>query len=177
MALLGVLWSSLGKYILMAAAVIAILFGVYMWGHSSGSASGYKQAWDAQQATINKMVTDDNAAKEAHNTQISQLEYAGAKSAAATDTQVASVSETREQIIAAYVKNHPQKTIKVTSSTGVVSDQLVQDCGLSLDSVLAVNAVILADPMNTTAPTDTSSPTSASASPNAPPTISPGATQ
>lgn len=184
MALIGVLWSSLGKYLLMALAVLAILFGVYMWGHSSGSADGYKKAWDTQQLTINKMTKNDNNAKEAHNSQISQLEYSGAKQAADTDTQIASVTQTREQIIADYVKNHPQKIIKVTSKTGAVTQQLVPDCGLSLDSVLAVNAIILADPTNTqtVSPTPASSPDSASSVPVAPipvstPVSTPGAAQ
>lgn len=180
MALLGVLWSSLGKYLLMALAVVAILFGVYMWGHSSGSAAGYKQAWDAQQVTINKMVTDANTKTEAHNNQITQLEYSGAKQAAATDTQIAGVTHTREQIIADYVKAHPQKSVKVTSKTGVVTQQLVQDCGLSLDSVLAVNAIILADPTNTppAALAPASPPDSASSVPVAPiPASTPGAAQ
>ena len=71
------------KYVLPVVAVIALLFGVYEWGHANGTDAGYKSGWDAQQVTINKMVSDANEEAKVHSWRSEQLRNLGLSSAIA----------------------------------------------------------------------------------------------
>jgi hypothetical protein len=128
-----VLISILLKYVLPLLGVIAIIFGVYEYGHSKGYNDGYTVAWNTQQATINKMVSAENAQADANNKQIASIEQDSFNDAFQAKVAQAKLETTRTTVIQTYTKANPQ-----TSTT----------CGFDVPMVNAINAIIQADPAN-----------------------------
>jgi hypothetical protein len=119
--------SILIKYGLITLAIVAVFTGVYSMGDAKGNAAGYKSGWDAQQATINKMVSDDNAQRTAQNNQITALEQTAAKDASDLFAAKASSALASNTIVTKY------KTKYVA---------IAKSCGWSAPTVDTINSLL-----------------------------------
>ena len=137
----------LNKYVLMALAILAILFGAYEAGKSSGYQKGHDDAWNTQQQTINKMVDAQNAAVQEQNDKISELEITAAAADVAASAAKAKAASARTQIIASYKRANPQTATA---------------CGWTIPTVKAINQILNADRIqpvpNTASPPSVPSP-------------------
>jgi Flp pilus assembly protein TadG len=106
--MLALLTSSVGKYVAIVLAVVAVLFGAYEYGSSHGYKSGYQVAWDTQQKAINNMVAAQNAETQAQNTKITTLEQSAADAWQTAQNQQKFVVTQRNTEVAAYQKANPQ---------------------------------------------------------------------
>lgn len=123
------------KYVLPVLAVIALLFGIYEYGHSNGYNSGYSVAWAAQQKTIQGMVDKQNAQTLAQNQQIDALVKKSQQDTLDLAAANMKAALTRETVVTQYVKANPV---------------VAASCGWDLPTVDAINALIAADPTNVT---------------------------
>jgi len=131
--MLAFLASSVGRYILIAAAFFAVLFGVFEWGHSVGREAGYQEAWNVQQKTINKMVDDENAQVQANNKKIADIEADSFKATFQNRSLQAQLVQARTKIAEQYAQSSPQSA---------------QSCGFDIQMVQEINELIQADPSN-----------------------------
>lgn len=137
---------TLWKWILIIVGIMGILFGAYSYGHAAGEQSGYKTAWNIQQATIQAMVDKDNKQAAIQNGQIAALEATAASNAADAFAARAQAQLTRETVVNHYYSANP-----TTATT----------CGLDIPLVNAINALITADPTNSTVSEDPAAPSAA----------------
>jgi hypothetical protein len=128
--------ATLIKYGLIAIAVISLFTGVYAMGYSHGSSTGYTSGWNAQQATIDKMVSNANAQRTAQNNQITSLEQQAAKDASDLFAAKAKAALTSQTIVTQY------KTKYVT---------VAQSCGWSAPTVDTINSLLNVGQAPTTA--------------------------
>lgn len=102
------------KYVLPILGVLALLFGVYEYGHSrgynSGYASGHQVAWDTQQKTINAMVEQQNAQNKANNDKIASLESDSQTYANQIADLTNQLKQKRAQVVTKYVQANPQSS-------------------------------------------------------------------
>jgi len=122
--------AALIKYGLIAVAVIALLGGAFTVGYNHGYSSGYKSGWDAQQKTINKMVTDENLQRDAQNKAITDVEQQAAVAAGQVFAAKAKAALVTTQIITQY----KTKYVKIAAS-----------CGWSIPTVQTINSVLNAN--------------------------------
>jgi hypothetical protein len=115
------------KWGCMALALAALLVGAYSVGHADGTTKGYQSGWSAQQVTIDKMVSDENARRNSQNTAITNLETKAAKDSADLFAAKAAAVLARGTIVTQY------KTKYVAIS---------QSCGWSNPTVLTINSLI-----------------------------------
>jgi hypothetical protein len=119
--------SVLIKYALITFALVALFTGIYAMGDAKGHAAGYTSGWDAQQATINKMVSDENAQRTAQNNRITSLEQNAAKDASDLFAAKASSALASNTIVTKY------KTRYVA---------IAKSCGWSAPTVDTINSLL-----------------------------------
>jgi hypothetical protein len=115
------------KYGLMALAVIAVVFGIYEYGHSQGYSSGYSVAWATQQKTIQAMVDKQNAQTLAQNNKIDKVEAQSQTTAQANQVAQQQQVVTVTQVVTKYVHDNPKTS---------------QTCGWDTGAVAAINSII-----------------------------------
>lgn len=125
--MLSLLTGTVGKYLVGAFAVVAVLFGVYEYGSSHGYKSGYQVAWDTQQKTINNMVDTQNAEAKAKNDKITALEQSAADAWQTAQNQQKFVVSQRNTQVATYKSANPQ---------------VAASCGFSPATVNVINQMI-----------------------------------
>lgn len=108
-------------------ALVAILSAAYAFGHSSGYTTGYASGWDAQQKTIDKMVSDANAQRTAQNNQITTLEQQAAKDASDLFAAKAAAVVAAQTIVTQY----QTKYVEIANS-----------CGWSAPTVDTINSLL-----------------------------------
>jgi hypothetical protein len=121
------LYATLIRYGLEALAIAALATALYAFGYSHGSTSGYKSGWNAQQVTINKMVTAANAQRKAQNQAISDVQVQAMTAQAQIFTAEAHATLARNTIVTQY------KTKYVT---------VAQSCGWSTPTVQTINQLL-----------------------------------
>lgn len=121
------MYAALIKYGLIALAIVAILTGAYAMGDAHGNSVGYKSGWDAQQVTINKMVTDENTQRTEQNAKITTLEQDAAKAAGEIFTAKAQAAVVSQTIVTKY------KTQYVA---------IANSCGWSAPTVDTINSLL-----------------------------------
>lgn len=126
------------KYVVPVLGVIALLFGVYEYGHSKGYDTGYQAAWDKQQATIQGIVDVQNAQTKVQNAQIDSLVKKSQQDTLDLAAANMNANLARGTVITTYIQANP-----------VVS----KSCGWDLPTVDAINAIVTSDPVNKAANT------------------------
>lgn len=123
------------KYVLPALGGLALMFGIYEYGHSNGYTSGhtdgYQTAWNTQQKTINKMVTDENKQAQANNKAISDVEIKSQQSATKVRVLQEQLAKKNAAVVTKYVNANPQTS---------------QTCGFDVPMVNAINELLDNDP-------------------------------
>jgi hypothetical protein len=125
--MLSLLTGTVGKYVAILLAVLAVLFGAYEYGSSHGYKSGYQVAWDTQQKTINNMVDAQNAEATAQNNKITTLEQSAADAWQTAQNQQKFVVSQRTTQVATYKAANPQ---------------VAASCGWSPATVNVINQMI-----------------------------------
>jgi hypothetical protein len=119
------------RYVLPVVGVLALLFGTYEYGKSTGYntgyASGHQIAWDTQQKTINNMVDQQNLENTQANLKISALEFGSMTAQAQVTAAVTAAKNARAQAIADYKKANPV---------------VAQSCGWSPSTVSVINQLL-----------------------------------
>jgi hypothetical protein len=121
------LYATLIRYGLEALAIAALATALYAFGYSHGSTAGYTKGWDAQQLTINKVVSDENAQRVSQNNAISALEVKAMQAQSDIFSAKAQAAVTRNTIVTQY----KTKYVKIA-----------QSCGWSIPTVQAINQLL-----------------------------------
>lgn len=121
------LYSTLIKYGLMALAVVALATALFAFGYSHGSTAGYTSGWNAQQKTIDKIVTDENKQRTIQNQAINDLQAQAMKAQSDIFSANAQAAITRNTIVTQY----KTKYVKVA-----------QLCGWSIPTVQVINQLL-----------------------------------
>lgn len=95
------------RYIVVAIVAVAAVVTAYELGQSKGHTKGFNEAWNQQQAAINKMVTDQNAATEEQNRKISQLELSAMTANEQVQAAQQQAAKARSDAVTAYKKANP----------------------------------------------------------------------
>lgn len=142
--------SVLIKYLVVFVAIIAVLFGVYESGKSSGYTQGYQIAWNAQQKTIDAQATAANKLAQENNTKLSQLELA------------AMAAQSQAEQLKAQAKSRRASTVTLYKAA---NPNIVNTCGWSPPTAEAINQILNADqPVPASAPVPASSASAVGAS-------------
>jgi ATPase subunit of ABC transporter with duplicated ATPase domains len=123
MALLNIF----ARYAWIAVILAAVSTTAYEYGQSKAYKKGFDAAWNQQQATIDKMVSVNNASAERQNQKISELEASAAAAYAQVQATELKAATARSDAIAAYKKANPQ---------------VAQSCGWSPTTVRAINQIL-----------------------------------
>jgi len=121
------LYTTLIRYGLEVVAIVALATALYFFGYSHGSTAGYTKGWDAQQATINKMVSTANAQRKSQNAAISDVQVQAMKDQGDIFTAEAHAATARSTIITKYKTQY----IKIA-----------QSCGWSAPTVQTINQLL-----------------------------------
>ncbi|QRE00076.1 hypothetical protein [Burkholderia phage BCSR5] len=126
------------KYLAGAAAVAALLFGVYEWGHSSGYEDGYPKGQKSRDKEVQGFKDqlqardrDENQRREADNKKISDLELQSQNAASANRALQKLLEAKQSTIITQYVKDNPQQatTCAITPATVKAANALLLSGG------------------------------------------------
>ena len=115
------------KWLCIGFAVVAALFGAYSYGNSSGHASGYKEGWDARQATVDTLTKTINDDRKAQSDKIKEIE-----------------GEVADKVANAIADQAASKTLRLQISTDFVANNPVvaAKCGWDTVTVEAINATL-----------------------------------
>lgn len=119
--------SGLGKSLLIGAAVLVLLWGVYEKGHVAGREEGYKEGMAIQQPIIDKLTKTINDERTATAIKVKTIEKKASDDVIAAKAVEVTKILTRDKIV-----NHYNTVEKVVAS----------QCGLSKISVDAINALL-----------------------------------
>lgn len=97
----------LAKWGLKIVAVVAILFGVYMFGHSNGYDSGYKTGHDEQQKVIDGMVNAEKQRVDSNNAKLNKAEQQAPVAVQQVQAQVKAQVQYRDRVITQYYEKNP----------------------------------------------------------------------
>lgn len=116
----------------IAALIGGCFYATYSAGRNAGIAKGdqqgYTRAWNAQQVTINSLVSEKNKLAEDTNTKISNLEMqASIKNAQIHKLLQAQTSNT-QQVITEYLARNPVESAQ---------------CGLPVEAVQAIRSILM----------------------------------